>query len=515
MFGETVPVRAEAFELAQAASNAGGAVQLRRAAQARRRDPRAARLRRGPVAAAAPALPADAPRIELDVQQAGDAGVDLLGAERLRHELVAPRRQAALPFAIEHRRRRRHDANLRRGPSSLAIRRVASIPSISGQPHVHEDDVGPELARRPGSPAGRSPPRAISQPTMPSIADSTLRFSGTSSTTSARTCMSGRSRHISIGTASDAQRRGGRRQLQREVEERTGARRRTRAPRLPPISSTCRRAIASPRPVPPFSLPSAALLKRLEDARLGSRAEFPGRCPPPRTASGCPLRSSSRSVTTPRLRELHRVAEQIDQHLAQLAARRRPPESRRPRVESLDAQAETLLLAERLEHDRDLLHERLQIELRARHFHPAGIDLRQVENLVDDVQQVVGAAGDRLHGVALERVAAASWRRRICDIAEDGVERRADLVAHVREERRLRAIGGFGLPPRPAAGCRLRPAAPALDAASSAVRSRHACFQIVACRSQLMLHAETLGDLRREIAVASRIRCSVANRRRP
>src|SRR5439155_21095752 len=81
----------------------------------------------------------------------------------------------------------------------------------------------------------------------------------------------------------------------------------------------------------------------------------------------------------------------------------------------------------------------------------AGLDARQVEQIDDQLQQVLAAALDRRQpGVrvcAQAALAAQDLRE-----AEDGVQRRAQLVAHAREEvalgaaRRLRgqACGAVG-----------------------------------------------------------------------
>ncbi len=80
--------------------------------------------------------------------------------------------------------------------------------------------------------------------------------------------------------------------------------------------------------------------------------------------------------------------------------------------------------------------ERLQVEL-----HPAGLDLRQVEDPVDEAEQVaargldlrqVGDVGRAvvLDGALLQQLA----------VEDDRVERRAELVAHVRHEFAARAV---------------------------------------------------------------------------
>ena len=76
----------------------------------------------------------------------------------------------------------------------------------------------------------------------------------------------------------------------------------------------------------------------------------------------------------------------------------------------------------------------------------AGLDARQVENLVDQAEQVhagiVNVGGIFL--VGRHRMLAEHFRLHHFGEAENGVERRAQFVAHLREEARLGDIGGFG-----------------------------------------------------------------------
>ena len=87
----------------------------------------------------------------------------------------------------------------------------------------------------------------------------------------------------------------------------------------------------------------------------------------------------------------------------------------------------------------------------------AGLDARQIEDFVDEVEEVhagtVNVAGVVLvhrHRVRAENLALHHLRE-----AEDGVERRAQLVTHLREEPRFGDVGGFGAAAR-LVGNRLR-----------------------------------------------------------
>ena len=89
--------------------------------------------------------------------------------------------------------------------------------------------------------------------------------------------------------------------------------------------------------------------------------------------------------------------------------------------------------------------DRLLLELVA-----ARLDAREVEDLVDEVEEVLARGvdvGDILLVVGhVERPE--HLRLHHLGEAEDGVERRAQLVAHGRQEARLGEVGLLGAPPR-------------------------------------------------------------------
>ena len=85
---------------------------------------------------------------------------------------------------------------------------------------------------------------------------------------------------------------------------------------------------------------------------------------------------------------------------------------------------------------------RPQREIGGVQFQLAGLDLREVEQIVDDAQQVVGRRLRRLQALPL-----VVGQRRVqgqLGHAEDGVHRRADLVADVGQELVLGAVGRLG-----------------------------------------------------------------------
>ena len=76
-----------------------------------------------------------------------------------------------------------------------------------------------------------------------------------------------------------------------------------------------------------------------------------------------------------------------------------------------------------------------QLEWPALDLQPSRFDLREVQDIVDHLEQRVGGRLDGRQVVALLGRQARLQRER--RHAEDRVERRPDLVAHVREERAL------------------------------------------------------------------------------
>ena len=78
------------------------------------------------------------------------------------------------------------------------------------------------------------------------------------------------------------------------------------------------------------------------------------------------------------------------------------------------------------------------------HFHVelAGLDLGKIEDVVDDGQQALTAVANRARDLALVVV-----ELRIQQHAahpDHAIHRRADLVAHRRQEAALRFVGGLG-----------------------------------------------------------------------
>ena len=100
-----------------------------------------------------------------------------------------------------------------------------------------------------------------------------------------------------------------------------------------------------------------------------------------------------------------------------------------------------------LAHQRQrILDGRRQVERRALELHPAGLDLRQVEDVVDQREQVPAGRVDVLQVVVLlvVEVAEQALEQHLGE-ADDRVERRAQLVRHVGEEFGLVLVGDLEL----------------------------------------------------------------------
>ena len=216
----------------------------------------------------------------------------------------------------------------------------------------------------------------------------------------------------------------------------------------PPISSTSRRQMVRPRPVPPCL--------RVVDMSAcvngwNSFAACSGVMPMPvsRTENlSCtfsPVRSSSSifSRISPLLGELDGVVDEVGQDLAepQRVAQQVLRDVRRDVRQELQALLVRLLGGERGDGADDLVEPEvggLDVEL-------AGLDLREVEDVVDDGQQRRAGVVDLADVVAL--LGGELGLEREVRQADDGVHRRADLVAHVREEHGLHLRGFLGLLP--------------------------------------------------------------------
>ena len=140
------------------------------------------------------------------------------------------------------------------------------------------------------------------------------------------------------------------------------------------------------------------------------------------------------------LGELDRVGEQVEEDLAQ--PRQVGADRHRDIAFEHVRRVEVLLGCAHADEIERRLDAIAQVERMRLDVHPPGLDLREVEDVVDDREERVPAVPDRPGEVAL-----LVRKRRVEQQpahADDGVHRRADLVAHRRQERALGLVGGLG-----------------------------------------------------------------------
>ena len=128
--------------------------------------------------------------------------------------------------------------------------------------------------------------------------------------------------------------------------------------------------------------------------------------------------------------ELDGVAHQVGQHLFQ-ALRVAHQLQRGVAVDQAD-QLQVLLVGGGGEDGQGVLDQLAQVERDVLQHQLAGLDLREVEDLVDDPQQAFGGLVDGAQVVLLARGHLALLQQ--VGETEDAIERGADLVAHVGEE---------------------------------------------------------------------------------
>ena len=137
--------------------------------------------------------------------------------------------------------------------------------------------------------------------------------------------------------------------------------------------------------------------------------------------------------------ELHRIAQQIDQGLRQPRGIAMQVVGRMVGIHHQLQALLACLRAHQVDHPDHHVVEREGLLLQ---HHLAGFDLGQVQDVVDDLQQVLRRALDLAQALALLGVA--GFARHQVGQPDDGVHRRADLVAHVGQEGALGEGGRFG-----------------------------------------------------------------------
>ena len=112
----------------------------------------------------------------------------------------------------------------------------------------------------------------------------------------------------------------------------------------------------------------------------------------------------------------------------------------------LGGEREPLVVGAARHHPHGVVEERLELDLLGIEPDAAGLDLRHVEDVVDDLEQVLAALVDVAAIFAIAVGAERAEHARLHDLgeADDGVERRAQLVAHIGEEFRLGLVRLLG-----------------------------------------------------------------------
>ena len=136
--------------------------------------------------------------------------------------------------------------------------------------------------------------------------------------------------------------------------------------------------------------------------------------------------------------ELDRVTRIVDQRLAHAGLIAAQPARNIVAIE-LDAQA--LGLRRAGDHRTHMIQHRAQREISLFQAQSAGLDFREIEDVVDDGKQVLAGLVDLVQPLQLLGRGAGVQQM---GQAQHRVHRRADLVAHVGKELALGAVGGFG-----------------------------------------------------------------------
>ena len=215
----------------------------------------------------------------------------------------------------------------------------------------------------------------------------------------------------------------------------------------PPIIVQNRRLIARPRPVPPYL--------RVVDASTwvnswNSLSSVPAscRCPcrrPGTESSPCRWRWSRDTSrrTGPFSVNLQALLSRLNSTCRTLVMSARMKPSRRGAIHR-----QRVAVSSRRAAGWSSItspHERRDLEGLDEELHLAGLDLRKVENVVDQRLQVLAGRMDLLRGPAMESCLAqiVGLLLQHLAVADDGVQRGPQLVAHVREELALGAVGRF------------------------------------------------------------------------
>ena len=198
----------------------------------------------------------------------------------------------------------------------------------------------------------------------------------------------------------------------------------------PPIIWQNRRLITRPRPVPPYFrvVDASACENSWNNLTICS-----GVMPMPVSATAMVLPPPRMNRDGAALRELVGIAHEIEQRLPQphRVGMQRPD---RPIAE--DHELIAILRRQRLDCLDHALDERRKREIFELQLHPTGLDLGEVEDVVDQSEQVTTSTEHAVKRLSILLCCLRILPKHLGD-ADDGVERRAQLMAHVGEKLRL------------------------------------------------------------------------------
>ncbi|KAF5031945.1 hypothetical protein DSECCO2_622480 [anaerobic digester metagenome] len=139
--------------------------------------------------------------------------------------------------------------------------------------------------------------------------------------------------------------------------------------------------------------------------------------------------------------ELGGIARQVDEYLAQpqRVAQQEPGHPAVHRDDELH-----VLRHAHADHRGDIVEHFPEVELDVLDDDLAGLDLREIEDVVQNAQKRLGRTLDLEQVIPLTRGQPAAQGQ--VDHAQDGVHGRADLMAHVGQEAALGLVGDLGFP---------------------------------------------------------------------
>ena len=140
------------------------------------------------------------------------------------------------------------------------------------------------------------------------------------------------------------------------------------------------------------------------------------------------------------LGELHRVVDEVHQHL--LKAQRIAAQALGDVLREGEQELEATLVGAMGDDAGEVVEDLVELEADVLHVELAGLDLREIQDVVDDPQERVRRALD-LHQVVALLGREIGLEREVGE-AHDRVHRGADLVAHVGEEVTLHAVRVVG-----------------------------------------------------------------------